>query len=89
MKLGRSGSRSGSQSRRGPFGRLLRLFGGSADWHPASTAPFNRDVEVRVASDGGPRLLPFPCRQTADGWVNADLRVRVELELLEWRPWPE
>ncbi len=86
MKLGRSGPRSGSQSRRGPFGRLLRLFAGSSAWHPASTAPFNRDVEARVA---GGRVLPFPCRQTADGWTNADLGVRVEFELLAWRPWSD
>jgi hypothetical protein len=72
-----------------PFGGLLRLFGAASSWHPASTAPFNRAVEVRVGGDRGARVLPFPCRQTADGWINADLGVRVELELLAWRPWPE
>jgi hypothetical protein len=82
----RAGGRDGKPR---PFGRLLRLFAGAAGWHPPSTAPFNRDVEARVAGERGARVLPFPCRQTANGWINADLGVRVELELLAWRPWPE
>jgi hypothetical protein len=72
-----------------PLGRFLRLFGGAQSWHPASTAPFNRSVEVRVAGDGGARVLPFPCRQTTDGWINADLGTRIDVELLAWRPWPD
>ena len=82
MKVVRPGPRSGSQSRRGPLGRFLRLFAGSADWHPASTAPFNRDVEVRVAGDRGARVLPFPCRQTADGWINVLPYSRANYEAL-------
>ncbi len=60
---------------------------GSRDWHPISTAPFNRDLELRVAGSSGPRSIPFPCRREADGWINADLGVRIELDPVEWRPW--
>jgi hypothetical protein len=55
---------------------LLRLVDGSRNWHPVSTAPFNRTV------------APFPCRQSGDGWINADLGVRTKLRPAAWRPWP-
>ena len=61
---------------------------GRREWHPMTTAPFNRDVEARVAEERGSRVVPFPCRQTAAGWVNADLGVRVGMEPIAWRPWP-
>ncbi len=58
-------------------------------WHPISTAPFNRDLEVCVAGDHGPRHIPFPCRRETDGWINADLGIRVELDPIDWRAWPD
>jgi hypothetical protein len=66
------------------------LFGGSGKWHPISTAPFRRDLEVRVAGDHGPQRVPFPCRRDNDGWMNADLGIRVELvDAVDWRIWPD
>jgi hypothetical protein len=76
------------QTKGGALGRLFGLFDGSLDWRPISTAPFNRDVQVRIGNHGS-RVLPFPCRQTAAGWINLDLGVRMELDPSEWRPWPE
>lgn len=57
-------------------------------WHPASTAPYNQDLELRVIEDGVPSALPFPCRQTnADEWINVDLGVPLQIRPVEWRPW--
>jgi hypothetical protein len=65
------------------------LFGGSAKWHPISTAPFNRVLEIRVAGDRGPRPVPFPCRRDDDGWINVDLGTRIELDAVDWRLWSD
>ncbi len=46
----------------------------SRDWHPVSTGPFNRDVEMRDADQHGLGIAPFPGRQTTEGG-NADLGV--------------
>jgi hypothetical protein len=70
-------------------GGLVRLFGGPPGWHPISTAPFNRDLQIRVIGDHGLQVIPFPCRQVTSGWINSDLGVRVELEPVEWRAWPK
>ena len=57
-------------------------------WHPASTAPYNQDLELRVAEDGRKTTMPFPCRHTnADEWINVDLGVPLKIEPLEWRAW--
>jgi hypothetical protein len=71
------------------LGGFFKLFDGSLNWHPVSTAPFNRDVQVRVAGDHGSSVIPFPCRQTTGGWINADLGVRIDVQPMEWRAWPE
>ena len=55
---------------------------------PASTAPYNQDLELRVAEDGRKTTMPFPCRHTnADEWINVDLGVPPKIEPLEWRAW--
>jgi len=57
-------------------------------WHPASTAPYNQDLELRVAEDGRKTTMPFPCRHTnTDEWINVDLGVPLKIEPLEWRAW--
>ena len=57
-------------------------------WYPASTAPYNQDLELRVAEDGRKTTMPFPCRHTnADEWINVDLGVPLKIEPLEWRAW--
>ncbi len=68
--------------------RILGLFDGQRDWHPITTAPFNRDIETRVRVAHGVRALPFPCRLTASGWINADLGLHMAINPVEWRPWP-
>jgi hypothetical protein len=67
---------------------LTRYLNGDINWRLISTAPFNRDLELRAASGLG-LCLPFPCRQTRSGWVNSDLGTRVAVEPTHWRVWPE
>lgn len=71
----------------GAFGALLGFVDGSRNWHAVSTAPFNRDVEARLVDGNEIGIAPFPCRPTADGWMNTDLGVRMELDAVAWRPW--
>lgn len=59
-------------------------------WHPASTAPYNQDLELRVSEDGTITTMPFPCRQTnEDQWINVDLGVPVRIQPVEWRAWQQ
>ena len=75
-------------ARQGALGRVLKHFNGSTEWRLASTAPFNCDVELYMSGDDGSHIIPFPCRQTDAGWINADLDVRLDIEPSEWRAWP-
>jgi hypothetical protein len=59
-------------------------------WHPASTAPYNQDLELRVAEDGATTTMPFPCRHTnEDEWINVDLGVPMQIKPVEWRAWQQ
>lgn len=59
-------------------------------WHPASTAPYNQDLELRVSEDGTITTMPFPCRRTnKDEWINVDLGVPVQIQPIEWRAWQQ
>jgi len=71
----------------GMIGKALGFVDGARDWHPATTAPFNRDLELRLAGHRRRCTLPFPCRHTPDGWMNSDLNVRIDLPAIEWRCW--
>jgi hypothetical protein len=72
-------------ARAGALGRVLKHLDGSMDWRLASTAPFNCDVELCADES---HVVPFPCRQTEDGWINADLNIRLDIAPTEWRAWP-
>jgi hypothetical protein len=61
-----------------------------ARWHPASTAPYNQDLELRVSEDGTITVMPFPCRHTnEDEWINVDLGVPLQIQPVEWRAWQQ
>ena len=47
-------------------------------WHPISTAPFDRDLELGVADSDGVRAIPFPCRRVLGGWIKAETETRVD-----------
>jgi hypothetical protein len=60
----------------------------SSRWHPASTAPCNQDIELRIVEDGSTITLPFPCRQTNEGeWINVDLGTSMQIRPVSWRVW--
>jgi hypothetical protein len=59
-------------------------------WRPASTAPYNQDLELRVSEDGTIATMPFPCRHTnEDEWINVDLGVPLKIQPVEWRTWQQ
>lgn len=59
-----------------------------ARWHPISTAPHNRELELRVTENGEDVTLEFPCLHTnAGAWINVDLGTEIKIEPTEWRLW--
>ncbi len=58
-------------------------------WQPATTAPFDRDIELAVIGYDGPHALVFPCRRILCGWVKAEDGERVEVYPTHWRPWDQ
>jgi hypothetical protein len=57
-------------------------------WHPISTAPCNRGVELRVREGTAISTLEFPCRQTNAGdWINCDFDTPIKIQPVEWRAW--
>jgi hypothetical protein len=67
---------------------VLPLHRHSHHWRPISTAPCNRDVELRVSKGTAISTLEFPCRQTNAGdWINGDLRTPITVQPVEWRVW--
>jgi hypothetical protein len=57
-------------------------------WQLISTAPFNQELELRIAEDGEILILHFPCLQTNLGaWINVDLGAEIKIEPAEWRVW--
>ncbi len=58
-------------------------------WHPISSAPFDRDLELAVIDREGPHALVFPCRRVLHGWINAGTRRQIEVNPTHWREWEE
>jgi len=56
-------------------------------WHPISTAPFDRDLELGVADSDGVRAIPFPCRRVLGGWIKAETETGVAVRPTHWREW--
>ena len=60
----------------------------SHPWHPISTAPCNRGVELRVREGTAISTLEFPCRQTNAGdWINCDFGRPINIQPVQWRAW--
>jgi hypothetical protein len=60
----------------------------SHPWHPISTAPCNRGIELRVRVGKAISTLEFPCRQTNAGdWTNCDFGTPINIQPVEWRAW--
>jgi hypothetical protein len=60
-----------------------------ADWRPISEAPFECPLWLCLIDQAGERSLPFPCRWTASGWVNAATNTSVAFDPTHWQHWPQ
>jgi len=56
-------------------------------WHPISTAPFDRDLELAIIDAHGVHAIMFPCRRVLGGWIKSDIRTRIHLRPTHWREW--
>jgi hypothetical protein len=58
-------------------------------WEPASTAPFDRDLELAIIDMSGLHALVFPCRRILGGWINAETKQRIDIRPSHWRGWDQ
>lgn len=59
-----------------------------SNWRQISTAPYNRELELRVTENGQTATLEFPCLRTnEEAWINVDLGSEIKVEPIEWRIW--
>ena len=57
------------------------------EWRPASTAPFDSDLELAVLDWEGSHALIFPCRRIIGGWLDAETKEQIDVEPTHWRSW--
>jgi hypothetical protein len=57
------------------------------EWHPISSAPFDRDLKLAVIDYDGPHALVFPCRRILCGWISAETKERIDVHPTHWRGW--
>jgi hypothetical protein len=60
-----------------------------SDWHPISTVPFDRDLQLSVIEKGEVYALVFPCRRTLAGWADAKTGKLVSVDPTHWRLWSD
>jgi len=56
-------------------------------WHPISTAPFDRDLELAIINSNGVRTIACPCRRVLGGWIKADIKTYIDVCPTHWRDW--
>ena len=58
-------------------------------WAKIDMAPEGAIAQVRVTDDvtGSEFLLPFPCKLTKEGWVNAVSGSRLAVRPIYWKPY--
>jgi hypothetical protein len=59
-------------------------------WNESETAPDGVIAQVRVTDGGGSDyLLPYPCKLTKNGWVNAASGGSLVVRVTYWKPYVE
>jgi hypothetical protein len=59
-------------------------------WKPISTAPMEKNLEVRLEDAFGRYVLLFPCKLIpGEGWINGWLETTLAVHPVEWRYWDE
>jgi hypothetical protein len=59
-----------------------------SQWRRISTAPYNRELELRTSDNGETVTLDFPCLRTREeAWINVDLGTETKVQPVEWRIW--
>jgi hypothetical protein len=58
-------------------------------WQPASSAPFDRSLELAVNDGPATHALVFPCCRAADGWIDARTGRHLDVAPTHWREWME
>ncbi|RQH15697.1 MULTISPECIES: hypothetical protein [Bradyrhizobium] len=56
-------------------------------WQSATTAPFDRDLQLAVIDSTGEHALVFPCRRVLRGWINSQTGSPVHVFPTHWREW--
>ena len=56
-------------------------------WQPATSAPFDRELQLAIIDHGGVHSLIFPCRRVLHGWINAATKKSIDLRPTHWREW--
>jgi hypothetical protein len=65
--------------------RSKRTIKGGAFDPDVDSAPMDVDLEVQAHDVFGHQVLPFPCRKTERGWINAKAGVRLAPRVVGWR----
>jgi len=74
--------------KKGWFQRLGYHLPYLSQWRLISTAPYNQELELRIADNGETVTLEFPCLRTNEGaWINVDLGTEINIQPVEWRLW--
>jgi hypothetical protein len=56
------------------------------EWRPIGTCPSDEDVSLLVSDSKGEYRLPFQCKKTIEGWVNAKTGSLLAVEPTRWHP---
>lgn len=74
--------------RKGWLQRLQNHLPYLSQWRLISTAPYNRELKLRITEIGETVTLEFPCLRTnEEAWINVDLGTEIKVQPVEWRPW--
>ena len=66
----------------------VRALADKYDWLPIDTAPLEEEVTLLVTDGrGDPYRIPYPCKRTVGGWVNASKGTALAVRPIQWKPY--